>query len=436
MVEFNELKSKKEKICVVGLGYVGLPLAFLLSKKFSVLGLDINKDKIRELKNGIDKIGEIKKEKFNDHSIEFTDNPADIGRAMFIILAIPTPIDKNKRPDLDLLIKASRKVGQHIKQGSVVVFESTVYPGATEEVCLPILESESGLKSGPDFKVGYSPERVNPGDKEHAIEKITKIVSGMDKESLDLIDKVYLSVITAGTFRASSIKVAEAAKVIENTQRDLNIALINELAVIFHKIHINTYEVLDAAATKWNFIKFIPGLVGGHCIGVDSYYLTYKAESLGYHPEVILAGRRINDSMGQYITLQILKIMAGMNKSASDSRVAILGFTFKENVSDFRNSKVADLFQELRQFGLAPLVYDPLADKEEVKSEYGIELCNWDDLKNIDTLILAVPHKEFLKLKLEDYRKLMNKEKSLIVDIKHIFNKEEVRKAGIEYWSL
>lgn len=436
MVNYKDLESKKEKICVVGMGYVGLPLAVLLAKKYAVIGFDVNEKKIKELKNGIDSMGEVAESELKTASIEYASGPSVIKRARFIILAIPTPIDGNKKPDLELLRKASGTVGENLAPGSVVVYESTVYPGVTEEVCLPILEKASGLKPGKDFKIGYSPERVNPGDKEHTIGKIVKVVSGIDEESLDLIDQVYSSIIGAGTFRASSIKVAEAAKVIENTQRDLNIALINELAIIFKRLGINTYEVLEAAGTKWNFLKFFPGLVGGHCIGVDPYYLTYKSESLGYHPEVILAGRRINDSMGRFVAQEIIKKLSKMEKAASSSRIAILGITFKENVPDIRNSKVADIYNELRAFGLKPLVYDPLADKEEVEKEYGINLCKWEEIKGVDALIIAVSHKKFRDMKIGNYKKVMNSGKLLIADIRHILDEKEVREAGIDYWSL
>ncbi len=436
MVTFEDLMSKKEKICVVGLGYVGLPLAVLLAKKFSVIGFDVNGAKIEDLKNGIDKTGEVEKDALEEAHLELTTDPEAICRAKFLILAIPTPVDDNKKPDLTLLERASAMVGENMAAGSVIVYESTVYPGVTEDVCLPILEEASGLKAGRDFKVGYSPERVNPGDREHTIKKIIKVVSGMDAETLDIVDGVYKSVITAGTWRASSIKVAEAAKVIENTQRDLNIALINELAIIFNTIGIDTYEVLAAAGTKWNFLKFFPGLVGGHCIGVDPYYLTYKAESLGYLPEVILAGRRINDSMGKFAAQQIIKRMAKMNKMTASSKVVILGITFKEDVPDIRNSKVIDLYNELCAFGLKPLIYDPLARPEEVKEVYGLDLCAWEDIAGADTLIIAVPHRKFKLMKIADYRALMNADKLLIADFKHVLDRKEVKAAGAEYWSL
>lgn len=436
MYNFQNYFNESTKIAVVGMGYVGLPLAIILSKKYQVFGFDINQKKISELKKGADNTGEVDTKSIQESTIQFFDNPGIIKEANFIIAAIPTPVDSNKKPDLTLLLKASQTIGENLAEGSVVVYESTVYPGATEDECLPILEKYSGLKAGEDFKIGYSPERVNPGDKEHTIEKIVKVVSGMDKETLDIVDKVYGGVVTAGTWRASSIKVAEAAKVIENTQRDLNIALVNELAIIFNKIGISTHEVLEAAGTKWNFLKFWPGLVGGHCIGVDPYYLTYKAISLGYNPEVILAGRKINDNMGKFIAQKIIKEMVRMGKQVNLSRIAILGITFKENIPDVRNSKVFDIYKELVDFGLQPLVYDPIADKEEVKNEYGINLCNLDEIKKIDTLIIAVPHKEFKEKTMAEYKEFMNGEKNLIVDIKNILNKKEVENLNIKYWTL
>ncbi len=436
MYDFKNYFKEPTKIVVIGMGYVGLPLAVAMSKKYQIFGFDINKNKIAELKDGTDVTGEIETSAIQNSKIKFSDDVNIIKEANFIILAIPTPIDSNKKPDLTLLFKATQTVGENLKKGLVVVYESTVYPGVTEDECLPILEKYSGLKAGEDFKIGYSPERVNPGDKEHTIEKIIKVVSGMDEETLDIVDKIYSSVITAGTWRASSIKVAEAAKVIENTQRDLNIALINELAIIFQKIGINTHEVLEAAGTKWNFLKFKPGLVGGHCIGVDPYYLTYKAISLGYNPEVILSGRRINDNMGKFIAQQIIKEMVRMGKKVNSSKVAIMGFTFKEDVPDIRNSKVADVYKELLGFGLKPLVYDPIADKKEVKAEYDIDLCSWDEIREVDTLIIAVPHKEFKEKSVLEYKQLMNGQQTMIVDIKNILNKKEIENLNIKYWSL
>lgn len=434
MVSFEELKSGQEKICLVGLGYVGLPLAIHLAKHFSVVGFDVDEKKIEELKNNIDRIGEVDSSELQEAGIEYSSDSEVIKTAKFIIIAVPTPINKSNSPDLKILKSATEIVGQNLSQDSVVVYESTVYPGATEEVCVPILEKASGLQCGTDFKVGYSPERMNPGDKEHTVDKITKVVSGMDEESTELISQVY-STIT-NTYQAKSIKVAEAAKVIENTQRDLNIALMNELAILFNKMNISTYDVLEAAGTKWNFLKFTPGLVGGHCIGVDPYYLTYKAQSVGHEPEVILAGRHTNDSMHKFIAQQIIKEMTKMGKNLTESKIVIFGITFKENVKDVRNSKVAAMCQELSDFGVNPVVYDPLADKEEVRREYGIELVDKQDLPKADTLIVAVAHDEFKNMSLEELRAFMNDKNLLLVDIKRLYNREEVEKQGIKYWAL
>ena len=436
MLKFEEIQSKKAKICVVGLGYVGLPLAVLLAKKYEVIGFDINAKKIEELKNNIDRTGEVGTEGLKQTTIDFTADPVRIKEAKFIIAAIPTPVDEFNKPDLSLVEKATETVGRNLTVDAIVVYESTVYPGVTEEICLPILEKESGLRGGVDFKIGYSPERVNPGDKEHTIDKIVKVVSGMDEESLDVIDQVYGSITSGGTFRASSIKVAEAAKVIENTQRDLNVALMNELAIIFNRMDFSIYDVLAAAGTKWNFLKFFPGMVGGHCIGVDPYYLTYKAEGLGHNPEVILAGRRMNDSMAKYIARQIIKKMANMGHDFHKDKVAILGMTFKENIPDIRNSKVFNLYKEFRDYGITPLVYDPQADKNEVQHEYGISLCNKEDLQHLNTIVVAVAHDEFKKLGVSDYKTMMNEKNLLVADVKHILKKEDFENSGINYWSL
>ncbi|KKW42393.1 MAG: UDP-glucose/GDP-mannose dehydrogenase family protein [Candidatus Magasanikbacteria bacterium GW2011_GWA2_56_11] len=436
MLTFEQLNNREAKIAVVGLGYVGLPLAVLLAKKFAVIGFDIDQRKIAELKSGLDRTGEVGTEGIRASEMTFSDDPAVLREARFLILAIPTPIDENKRPDLKLLERASAMIGKHLQKDSVVVYESTVYPGVTEDICLPIIERESGLKGGVDFKVAYSPERVNPGDKEHRIENVVKIVSGMDTETLDLVDRVYGSITSAGTYRAASIRVAEAAKAIENVQRDLNVALVNELAVIFELLGLSVYDVLEAAGTKWNFLKFKPGLVGGHCIGVDPYYLTFKAESLGYQPEVILAGRRINDSMGRYVAERTVKRMARLNKVASHSRVAILGFTFKENIPDVRNTRVIDIYRELQAYGLEPIVYDPHASAEAVREEYGIELAAWEDIKQVDTLIIAVAHDTFCRLRSDEYRALMNTDRLLIVDVKRILRASEVAALGIDYLTL
>lgn len=434
MVKFEDLKNKKEKICVVGLGYVGLPLAVLLAKHFSVTGFDIKTSRIDDLKKGLDKTGEVPESDLKSALIEYTDDPQKIKEAKFLILAIPTPVDSANKPDLKLLEAATALVGKSLSAGTAVVYESTVYPGVTEDVCAPILEKESGLKCGKDFKVGYSPERVNPGDKEHTIDKIYKIVAGQDEESLDLIARVYGEITKI--YRAASIKVAEAAKVIENTQRDINIALMNELAVIFHKMDIDTREVLAAAGTKWNFLKFYPGLVGGHCIGVDPYYLTHKAEELGYNPEVILTGRRINDSMGQWVAEEILKKATRSSEDPTNLKILIAGITFKENVPDIRNSKVYDIYQVLLAKGLKPLVCDPIADKEEVKREYDVDLCDCATASGMDAIIVAVAHDEFKNMKPADWKKVMSGKEPLLVDIKGLYDVKEVTALGLNYWRL
>lgn len=431
---FDDFENKKNPIMVVGLGYVGLPLALLLAKKFSVIGFDIDAQKIKEFSNHFDRTGEIASKEFEGCNISFTDDPASIRNARFIIIAVPTPIDENNTPDLRILEKATEMVGKYLQQGTVVVYESTVYPGVTEDICVPILERESSLTCGVDFKIGYSPERVNPGDKDHTIATVVKVVSGMDKETLQLVSSVYGSITKV--YEAASIKVAEAAKAIENTQRDLNIALINELAMLFHKMDISIYDVLAAAETKWNFLPFKPGLVGGHCIGVDPYYLTYCAQAVGHHPEAILAGRKINDNMHKFIAHEIVKEMAHMGKDIQTSTFVVLGITFKENVADVRNSKVAALCKELQAFGVTPVVYDPLANPEDVMHEYGIHLIKKEDIPKADTLIIAVAHEEFKRMNATTIRSLMNDDKLLFVDIKHLFSEEEIKQQGINYWSL
>ncbi|MFH0857437.1 MAG: nucleotide sugar dehydrogenase [Candidatus Magasanikbacteria bacterium] len=434
MVPFSDLKNKKEKVCVVGLGYVGLPLALKLAMHFDVIGLDIDAKKIEELKNGYDRMNEIDSQALKETSLQCTSDEKEIKNAKFIIVAVPTPVDEHNIPDLTLVRKASETVGRNLAEGSVVVYESTVYPGVTEDICVPILEKISGLSFPKDFSIGYSPERVNPGDKEHTIDRITKVISGYNPETLDILEGVYGAITK--TFRATSIKVAEAAKVIENTQRDLNIALMNELAILFHKMDLSIYDVLDAAGTKWNFLPFKPGLVGGHCIGVDPYYLTYKAQEIGYNPEVILAGRGINDSMHKFIAHDIIKQMVKMGKDVSKSKFVMLGITFKENVKDIRNSKVANLYHELKQFGVEPLVYDPIADPADVKHEYGIELVKREDLPKADTLIIAVAHDEFKNMSVSDLKELMNHDNLFLVDIKRLYNKEKIEAEGIQYWTL
>lgn len=390
------------KISVIGLGYVGLPLAVAFSDKFKVIGFDVNEKRVEELNKFNDKTLEINLEKLKNaitnNKMKLSSNIDDIKECNFYIVSVPTPVDKNNRPDLTPLLKASQSVGSVLKKGDIVVYESTVYPGATEEECVPVLEKFSNLKFNEDFFCGYSPERINPGDKEHTITKIKKITSGSTKKVADIVDDVYASIIKAGTFKASSIKVAEAAKVIENTQRDINIAFVNELAMIFEKMHIDTTEVLKAAVTKWNFLKFNPGLVGGHCIGVDPYYLTHKAQELGYHPEIILAGRRINDNMGKYAANRVVKLMIKHDKKINKAKVLILGITFKENCPDIRNSRVIDVVKELKEFGCNVDVYDPWADKNEVLREYNLNLIENLNLNNYDAVVLAVAHDEFKNL--------------------------------------
>ena len=424
---FEDFVSGRERIGVVGLGYVGLPLAVLLAKKFSVVGFDISEKRVEELKEGFDRTGEVEREELLKTTARFTTDERELRRCRLIIVTVPTPIDRHKIPDLRPLKAATRTVGRNLSEGSVVVYESTVYPGVTEEVCVPILEAESGLKWKEDFHVGYSPERVNPGDKKHTIDKIVKVVSGDTPEVAELLKNVYGSVITAGIHVAPNIKTAEAAKVIENTQRDLNIALMNELALIFHRLGIDTRDVLEAAGTKWNFLKFEPGLVGGHCIGVDPYYLTFKAQEVGYHPEVILAGRRINDSMGKFVAESAVKLMIKEGKQILGAKVLIMGITFKENVPDVRNSRVIDIYEELLSFGVKPSVYDPVADREEVKREYGIELLERpEEGAPYDAVIVAVKHDQFRELT-PDYFASLCRTKPILLDVKGIYDRERFK---------
>ncbi len=436
MITFESLCSGKDRIAVVGLGYVGLPLAVALSKHFEVIGYDLKSDRIKELKSGCDRTLEVSEKDLGKTKILFTDNPKDISLCRLIIIAVPTPIDEYRIPDLKPLRKASAAVGKQMTKGSCITFESTVYPGATEEVCVPILERESSLKFGMNFTVGYSPERINPGDKMHRLENIVKIVSGSDQDTTRLLSEVYGKVVKAGIHRTSSIRVAEAAKVIENTQRDLNIALMNELSMIFHKIGIDTGEVLEAAGTKWNFLPFRPGLVGGHCIGVDPYYLTFKAESLGYHPEMILAGRRINDSMSKYVAEQTIKMLIRANKQVYGSKVAVLGITFKENVPDLRNTKTVDIINELKDYGINVLAHDPFADTKEAQMHYGLELLTLDELAGVDAVIVAVMHKPYKELGLASIAGLCSGKVPLVIDLKGAFSPAEAEKINIKYWRL
>ena len=435
----EDLINGKEKLAVVGMGYVGLPLAIAFSEKdFNVIGFDINQSKIEKYLNGEDPTNEVGDERIkNSKNIEFTSDETKLKEAKFIIVAVPTPVLENKMPDLRPLEGASTVIGRNLSKGTIVVYESTVYPGATEEVCLPILEKESGLKCGVDFKIGYSPERINPADKVNTLTKIMKITSGMDKESSDIIAGVYSQVITAGIHRASSIKVAEAAKVIENSQRDINIAFVNELSLIFDRIGIDTLEVLEAAGTKWNFLPYRPGLVGGHCIGVDPYYLANKASELGYHAQVILAGRRINDNMAKFVAEKTIKKLINGNIRVKGADILVMGLTFKENCPDLRNSKVNDIIKELREYGANVHVIDPMAPKEEALEEYGIILEDESCIKNMDAVVVAVGHKEYRDMKPADLRKYFNPvyAKPLLIDVKSIFDKAEAEKE-YDYWRL
>ncbi len=428
---FEEIQKKEAKIALIGLGYVGLPIALAFAKHASVIGFDINAERVEMMKNGEDPSKELDASDFANSDIEFTTSIEVLKAARFFIVAVPTPIDEHKRPDLTPLITASTTIGKVLKKGDIVVYESTVYPGCTEEDCIPILEKESGLKFMEDFKVGYSPERINPGDANHTLKKVVKIVSGCDKGTLDTIAKVYGMVVEAGLHRAPTIKVAEAAKCIENTQRDVNIALMNELSIIFNKMDINTYDVLEAAGSKWNFLKFSPGLVGGHCIGVDPYYLTYKAEGYGYHAQVINSGRYVNDSMGFYIAKQTVKLIIAAGKHISESKVLIMGATFKEDVSDIRNSKVADIIRELKSFAVTVDIVDPVASSEELQDEYGFGLLEQPGAK-YDAVIVAVNHAQYHDLE-EDYYKSIVTDKGILVDIKGIY-KDKIK--DLQYWSL
>lgn len=435
---YEEIVSGKEKISLVGLGYVGMPIAVAFARKVQVVGFDLNKDKIALYKSGVDPTNEVGDEVIQNTTVEFTADPAKLKDAKFHIVAVPTPVNNDHTPDLTPVEGASRILGQNLTKGSIVVFESTVYPGVTEEVCVPILEKESGLKCGVDFKIGYSPERINPGDKVHRLETIVKIVSGMDAETLEEVANVYELVVEAGVHRAESIKVAEAAKVIENSQRDINIAFMNELSIIFNKMGIDTKAVLEAAGTKWNFLKFFPGLVGGHCIGVDPYYLTYKAEQLGYHSQIILSGRRINDDMGKYVAESLVKNMIAADLNVKNAKVAILGFTFKENCPDTRNTKVIDIYNELREYGITPMVVDTTADAAEAKKLYNISFSEMKDLKNMDAVVVAVAHEEFLKItktEIDGFFNANNKIK-VLADIKGLLKKEDFATKDYSYWRL
>lgn len=426
-----------ETVAIVGLGYVGLPLALAFGRVMTTVGFEISEEKVKAYQEGYDPTGEMADELFvRAEKLLYTTNTTDLNTADYIVVAVPTPVDNAHTPDLTPVVKASEIVGRHMKKGAIVIFESTVYPGVTEDICVPILERESGLKCGNNgFKVGYSPERVNPGDKVHTLERIVKVVSGQDEETLEKVATLYERVIEAGVYRATSIKVAEAAKVIENTQRDLNIALMNELAVIFNKLDIDTLDVLEAAGTKWNFLPFRPGLVGGHCIGVDPYYLTYKAEMLGHHPQVILAGRQINDGMGKFVAEQTVKQMIAADRKVKGGRVAVLGLTFKENCEDLRNSRVIDVIHELETYGVEVLVYDPIVNPDDAKKEYGVELVALEALSGLEAIVAAVAHDQLLSLNVTDMAR-MTEPGTPFIDIKSSYDRELLSSAGFKVWRL
>lgn len=435
---YRDLLAGKEKIAIIGLGYVGMPIAVSFSCKVPTIGFDVNAAKVSLYQHGIDPTKEVGDDAIAACKVDFTADETRLQEARFHIVAVPTPVKSDNTPDLSPIEGASRIVGRNLVKGTIVVYESTVYPGVTEEICVPILEKESGLICGVDFKVGYSPERINPGDKVHRLETITKIVSGMDADSLDIIAKVYELVVEAGVYRAESIKVAEAAKVIENSQRDINIAFMNELSIIFNKLGIDTKSVLEAAGTKWNFLKFTPGLVGGHCIGVDPYYLTYKAEQIGYHSKIILAGRTINDDMGKVVAENLIKKLIQCDIAVKNAKIGILGFTFKENCPDTRNTKVIDIVKELYEYEVDSIIYDPVADKEEGENEYSIRLADKKDLVELDAVILAVPHDEFVDLEEAElagyYKKGISKK--VIIDLKGLFDRKLYENKGYIYWRL
>lgn len=436
---YEKIVNGEEKISLVGLGYVGMPIAVAFAKKVDVIGFDLNAKKIELYKSGIDPTNEVGNKVIANTTVDFTADETRLKEAKFHIVAVPTPVNSDHTPDLTPVEGASRIVGRNLQKGSIVVYESTVYPGVTEDICVPILEKESGLKCGVDFKVGYSPERINPGDKVHRLETIVKIVSGMDEETLDTVAKVYELVVEAGVHRAATIKVAEAAKVIENSQRDINIAFMNELSIIFNKMGIDTKSVLEAAGTKWNFLKFYPGLVGGHCIGVDPYYLTYKAEELGYHSQIILSGRRINDDMGKYVAENVVKNLIKADVSIKNARVAILGFTFKESCPDTRNTRIIDIVNELYEYGITPKIADPTADATEAKALYNIEFVDMSEITDCDAVILAVAHDAFANLKQTDFDKMFasaDNGKRVLLDIKGLLDRKEYEEAGYNYWRL
>ena len=434
---YERIVSKEEKISLVGLGYVGMPIAVAFAKKVDVIGYDLNAAKIDLYKSGVDPTNEVGNEAIRNTTVEFTADETRLREAKFHIVAVPTPVNPDHTPDLTPVEGASRILGRNLTKGSIVAFESTVYPGVTEEICVPILEKESGLKCGADFKIGYSPERINPGDKVHRLETIKKIVSGMDAETLEEVANVYSLVVAAGVHRAESIKVAEAAKVIENSQRDINIAFMNELSIIFNKMGIDTKSVLEAAGTKWNFLNFYPGLVGGHCIGVDPYYLTYKAEQMGYHSQIILAGRRINDDMGKYCAENLVKQLIKADVPVKNAKVAILGFTFKENCPDTRNTKIIDIYNELREYGISAVITDPTADAAEAKRLYGIEFAPFESIREMDAVILAVAHEQFKALTMDQLDAMFRAgQPKVLLDLKGLLDRKAYEAAGYNYWRL
>ncbi|WP_237391980.1 nucleotide sugar dehydrogenase [Paenibacillus dendrobii] len=433
----EDIANRRTAIAVIGLGYVGLPIAVAFAKQVRVIGFDVNERKISRYRSGNDVTGELGNGVIGNCAVEFTSDADQLGEAGFFIIAVPTPVQSGNVPDLKYVESASKIVGQKLAKGSVVVFESTVYPGVTEDICIPILEAESGLRCGEDFKVGYSPERINPGDQVHRLDNIVKIVSGIDSEALDIIAGVYGLVIEAGVHRAASIKVAEAAKVIENAQRDINIAFMNELSMLFHQMGIDTQEVLEAAGTKWNFLRFTPGLVGGHCIGIDPYYLTYKAEDTGYRSRIILAGRHINDGMGSYVAQQIIKLLVKQKLDLNHSRIGLFGLAYKENCADIRNTKVTDILEELQEYGVCPIITDPYVDRQEAYDEYGLELSDLSEMRDLDVLIVAVPHREFAQMSFSDIDRMFSgKQPKVMVDLKGVYSKAEFENEGYYYWRL
>ncbi|WP_420831169.1 nucleotide sugar dehydrogenase [Paenibacillus artemisiicola] len=434
---YARIAGRHEPLAVIGLGYVGLPIAVAFARKANVVGFDVNERKVDEYRKGFDATGDVGGEAIAGSGVDFTSDPDKLDGARFFIVAVPTPVKSGNVPDLHYVREASRLVGKRLKPGAIVVYESTVYPGVTEDVCVPILEAASGLRCGVDFKVGYSPERINPGDKVHRLENIVKIVSGMDAQSLETIARLYELVIEAGVFRAESIKVAEAAKVIENAQRDINIAFMNELSMLFNGMGIDTKAVLRAAGTKWNFLPFTPGLVGGHCIGIDPYYLTYKAEDTGYRSRIILAGRHINDGMGKYVAQQIVKLLVKLKQNLADARIGFLGLSYKEDSPDIRNTKVTDIIKELKEYGITPLVADPYVDKDAAYREYGIELSGMDELRGLNAVVVAVPHAPFKRMGAADFEPLYDpRTAKIMVDIKGIYDKGDYERGGFHYWSL